>query len=143
MVRINIINPKYLADQHLIAEYNETLMLLGYVKKYPKLNLSKIPKRYKLGPGHILFFKDKLKYLQKRFEEIKIEMGKRGFSAKLKINLDRFNKKLINDWKPAPGDREIIKKRLIYKINLKPKYYRYYGVKKSKKFFIILIKNAE
>ena len=36
MVRVNIINPNKLADQHLIAEYNEILMLLGYVRKYPK-----------------------------------------------------------------------------------------------------------
>ena len=63
MVRINLINPKKLTDQHLIAEYNEILMLLGYVKKYPKLE--KIPSKYNLGKGHMLFFKNKLKYLKK------------------------------------------------------------------------------
>ena len=35
MVRINLINPKSLADQHLIAEYNEILMLLGHIDKFP------------------------------------------------------------------------------------------------------------
>jgi deoxyribonuclease (pyrimidine dimer) len=143
MVRINIIHPKFLADQHLIAEYNETLMLLGYVRKHPKLELSKIPQRYKLGKGHILFFKDKLKYLDKRFKIIKEEMKNRGFSGEIDIKLEKFDKKLINDWKPEPSDKKIIKKRLIEKINLKPNYYRYYKEKKPKEFFIKLIENAK
>lgn len=143
MVRINIINPKYLADQHLIAEYNETLMLLGYVKKNPRLEIKKIPENYKLGPGHILFFKNKLKYLDKRFLIIKEEMKKRGFSSNMDMDLSIFDKKLINDWKATDKDKKIIKERLIYKINLKPDYYRYYKEKKPKEFFIEMIKNAE
>jgi deoxyribonuclease (pyrimidine dimer) len=142
MVRINLINPKYLADQHLIAEYNEILMLLGYVKRNPKLEIHKIPLDYKLGSGHILFFKNKLKYLKKRFELIKKEMKKRGFSGKIKIDLKKFNKKLVNDWNPSNLDKKIIKKRLIYKINLKPKYYKYYKEKKPKEFLIDMIENA-
>jgi len=143
MVRINIINPRFLADQHLIAEYDETLMLLGYVKRYPALEIEKIPKKYKLGQGHILFFKNKLKYLENRFELIKKEMRKRGFSTNIYIDLSKFNKKLIQDWKPKSSDKEIIKKRLIEKINLKPNYYRYYKEKKTKEFFINMIKNAK
>jgi len=143
MVRINIINPKFLADQHLIAEYNETLMLLGYVKRYPLNNLNKIPENYKLGRGHMLFFKNKLKYLKRRFETIKIEMKKRGFSANIKMELKEFDKRLVKNWEPSSSDKEIIKKRIIQKINLKPDYYRYYKEKKSKDFFIGLIKNAK
>jgi len=146
MVRINIIKPQFLTDQHLIAEYNEILMLFGYVKKYPRTHfkqLSKIPKSYKLGQGHILFFKNKLKYLEKRFELIKKEMTKRGFSSRMKINFKEIDKKLINDWKPSSSDKQIIKKRLTQKINLKPDYYRYYRKHKPKKFFLDMIKNAK
>ncbi len=143
MVRINIIDPKFLADQHLIAEYNETLMLLGYVKKNPELNLKKIPENYKLGPGHILFFKNKLEYLNKRFLIIKKEMSKRGFSGNKEIDLSLFKENLVNDWKATNEDKKIIKERLIYKINLKPNYYRYYKQKKPKDFFIGMIENAE
>ena len=76
MVRINLINPKKLADQHLVAEHNEILMLLGYVRKHPMcLN---IPETYCLGRGHIKFFKNKLLYLKKRHELIKKEMIKRA-----------------------------------------------------------------
>jgi deoxyribonuclease (pyrimidine dimer) len=138
MVRVNLINPKKLTDQHLIAEYDEILMLFGYVKKYPELG--KIPSKYTLGKGHMLFFKNKLKYLKKRHELIKKEMKKRGFNANKTIKLNQFNKKLIHDWRPSSSDKWTIKKRLISKIKLKPKFYKYYGEKKSKKFFIDLIK---
>jgi deoxyribonuclease (pyrimidine dimer) len=146
MVRINLIKPKFLSDQHLIAEYNEILMLFGYVKKHPNTHfkqLSKIPKNYKLGEGHILFFKDKLIYLRNRHESIKKEMYKRGFKCRIKINLEIYNKKLMNNWKPSNTDKEIIKKRIMNKINLKPKYYRYYKEYKTPGFFRELIKNAE
>ncbi|MBT3304434.1 endonuclease V [Candidatus Woesearchaeota archaeon] len=140
MVRINLINPENLADQHLIAEYNEILMLLGYVKKYP--SLGDLPLKYKLGKGHVLFFKNKLTYIKKRHELIKKEMKKRGFATNITINLNKFNKKLVNDWKPVKDDVNIIKKRIITKIELKPNFYRYYGVHKSKKFFIELVKKG-
>ena len=57
MVRINIINPKYLSDQHLIAEYLEIIMLVNYTKKHPKIKDA--PKNYALGKGHIKFFKNR------------------------------------------------------------------------------------
>ncbi|MBU3923323.1 MAG: pyrimidine dimer DNA glycosylase/endonuclease V, partial [Nanoarchaeota archaeon] len=62
MVRINLINPSKLTDQHLIAEYNEILMLIGHIKKFP--NIYSQPKTYTLGKGHINFFKNKIKYLK-------------------------------------------------------------------------------
>jgi len=138
MVRINLINPKKLSDQHLIAEYNEILMLLGYVRKFPNLD-NDIPKRYKLGKGHIKFFKNKLIYLKKRHEIIKKEMSNRGFETNISIDLRGFSKELIKDWHPKDEDFEVIKKRLIEKINLKPRYYRYYGGDKRKRFFINLL----
>lgn len=137
MVRINLINPKKLADQHLIAEYNEILMLLGYVEKYP--SIKNIPKKYVLGKGHIIFFKNKLKYIKKRFESIKKEMKKRGFNASKKINLNKFHSNNINDWKPNSKDIKLIKKRLKYKVEIKPKYYRYYGKIMNKKYFLRLL----
>ncbi len=137
MVRINLINPKNLSDQHLIAEYNEILMLLGYVKKYP--HIDNIPEEYCLGKGHIKFFKNKLKYLKNRFDLIKKEMLKRGFSSNKKIDLKEFDKEFNGNWKPCKKDKEIIKKRLIEKIKLKPKFYTYFGEHRTEKFFIELI----
>ncbi|MBW2992799.1 pyrimidine dimer DNA glycosylase/endonuclease V, partial [Candidatus Woesearchaeota archaeon] len=111
MVRVNIINPKRLADQHLIAEYNEILMLIAHARKHPKLN--DIPSDYCLGKGHIRFFKNKLLYLKKRHELLKKEMRKRGFKAEKTVKLN-FNKELLNDWKPKKEDKACIKKRLIW-----------------------------
>jgi len=140
MVRINLIDPLYLADQHLVAEYNEILMLLGYVKRYP--DVTKIPTAYLLGPGHIRFFKDKLLYLQKRHELIKKEMKWRGFVPTKKIQLTKFNKELLNDWKPRKQDFSIIKKRISEKIRAKPGFYRYYREQKSARFLLDLLKRA-
>lgn len=138
MVRVNIIDPKNLADQHLIAEYNEILMLIAHVRKFP--NVYDIPENYCLGKGHIRFFKNKLIYLKRRHELIKKEMRGRGFKTEKTINLN-FKKELLNDWKPKEKDKECIKKRIIYKLRLKPTYYKYYGEKKPVKFFIELINN--
>jgi deoxyribonuclease (pyrimidine dimer) len=115
MVRINLISPKALADQHLIAEYNEILMLLGYVKKYPSLSDCKMPKTYCLGKGHILFFKNKLSYLRKRHELIKKEMLVRGFNPIKTISLKEFPKFLCKDFVSTKKDEQIIKARLIEK----------------------------
>ncbi len=143
MVRVNLIHPKKLADQHLVAEYNEILMLLGYVERYPEIKIvkgkSEIPEEYTLNKGHMRFFKDKLKYLAKRHEIIKKEMRNRKFKTDVTINLKKYPKRLHNDWTPKEKDFLIIKERITWKINKKPKYYRYYGEYKTKDFFIELL----
>lgn len=140
MVRVNLLNPRVLADQHLIAEYDEILMLLGYVKRYPNIKNGEIAKNYLLGPGHIRFFKNKLLYLKKRHELLKKEMIARGFTPHITINLSEYPKELCNDWKPQEKDFNIIKERIISKIEKKPNYYRYYGEYKGKEFLIKLLK---
>ncbi|MGV8172230.1 MAG: pyrimidine dimer DNA glycosylase/endonuclease V [Candidatus Woesearchaeota archaeon] len=143
MVRINIINPKALTDQHLIAEYDEMLMLLGYVERYPDIKIingrSEIPERYTLNKGHMKFFKDKLKYLKRRHELLKSEMRKRGFKPIKSIDLHKYPKALHNDWKPRMDDFKIIIDRITWKINKKPEYYRYYGKYRDKDFLIGLL----
>jgi len=137
MVRINLISPRKLSDQHLIAEYNEILMLVGHVKKFPEIN--EMPDKYSLGKGHITFFKNKLKYLKERHELIKKEMKRRGFVYRRKINLGNFKKELRNNWRPSKKDKGIIKKRLIQKINMKPNYYRYYKRSNCDKLILSLL----
>lgn len=137
MVRVNVINPKYLADQHLVAEYYEIIMLVSYVRKHPCLE--GIPPRYCLGTGHIKFFKNKLNYLKKRHEEIKKEMKRRGFAARMTLNLKGLGKAHKNDWKACKRDEAVIKKRIKWKIGLKPLFYRYYGKREGKKFLTELL----
>lgn len=124
MVRVNLINPKYLTDQHLIAEYNEIFMLLAYIKKHPKLDEDQ-PKEFVLGKGHMKFFKDKLFYLKKRHDMLREEMKKRGFRATKIVKIENFPDKLKREWKPKEKDLEIIKKRIREKIRKKPDHYTY------------------
>lgn len=140
MVRVNLISPKALSDQHLIAEYNEILMLFGYVDKYPVLEKAKIPASYCLGKGHILFFKNKLYYLKKRHELLKKEMIKRDFKPEKSIDLSKYHKALCKEFYPLDEDKAIIKKRLIEKLKKKPKYYTYYREHKPLDFFIGLVR---
>jgi deoxyribonuclease (pyrimidine dimer) len=116
-------------------------MLLGYAKKYPEMK--NIPRNYCLGKGHIKFFKNKLKYLEKRHGFIRDEMKKRGFVPKLKANLKGCNKNLCKDWKPCKKDFDIIKKRIVWKIKQKPNFYKYYGERKIPKEFIEMTKKAK
>ncbi len=147
MVRINLINPKYLSDQHLVAEYDEMLMLVSYVQRYPKIKfikgVSEIPKNYTLNKGHMKFFKDKLLYLKNRHELLKDEMRKRKFETNKTINLKFYPKELCNDWKPNSKDYCVILERITWKLNLKPEYYRYYGKYEHADFFIKLLKDAK
>jgi deoxyribonuclease (pyrimidine dimer) len=143
MVRVNIIDPKALADQHLIAEYDEILMLFGYVKRYPVVKEGSIPKKYTLNKGHMLFFKDKLLYLKKRHESLKVEMRARGFATNMTVNLKEYPKLLCNDWTPSEPDKKIIRERIMQKLELKPEYYNYRREKRPLKFFMDLIRKAK
>jgi deoxyribonuclease (pyrimidine dimer) len=137
MVRINLVSPEKLADQHLIAEYKEILMLAGYVRKFPSLD--GIPNSYRLGEGHIKFFKNKLKYLKKRHKSIVMEMKVRGFQVNCEMDLRGFGFSYKKDWVPLAKDIDLIKERLIWKLKQKKKWYRYFGEVKESKFFAELL----
>ena len=140
MVRVNLIKPEFLADQHLVAEYAEVLMLVEYVKRYPALE--GIPGKYCLGEGHQKFFKNKLKYLERRHVQLKKEMRRRGFNARKTLSLKGFRKENLGDWEPGEEDYGVIGKRLIWKIKEKPGFYRYYGERKGQKFLVGLIRKG-
>ena len=136
MVRINLVEPKKLTDQHLVAEFNETLMLFGQIKKCSTEN---IPKNYCLGTGHIRFFFDKLVFLKKRFEKLKREMIKRGFRPTKELDISGFEQCLQNDWIPSKIDIDLNKKRIRERIRQKPDFYRYYGKHKDLAFLLDLL----
>ncbi len=144
MVRVNLIDPSFLSDQHLIAEYNEILMLASYIERYPlrECEVESIPGEYCLGKGHMRFFKDKGPYLIERHETLKKEMRKRGFTPRKTLSLKKAVNCAGRPYAPAEKDKEIIKKRLLEKIELKPDYYRYMGEKKTPDFFRGLIRDS-
>jgi deoxyribonuclease (pyrimidine dimer) len=134
MARVNVgVNPKYLADQHLIAESVEITMITGGFRKNGYVIKSQAPEQFSFGKGHINFFKDKLLYLNRRLQAVNDEMVARGFSASTSIAdvLSEAPGQYINDWVPSPRDtneiRQRIASRLINRANGKPGqgYYRY------------------
>lgn len=131
MTRINIIPPKDLYDQHLIAEYREITMIPAALKRTLNskqgLILFKIPKTYTLNTGHVYFFYNKGKYLYNRYHEIILEMQNRGFRPNIKRLFPKeifINNNLYNDWRPSKKDFEIIRKRIKRKLDKRPGWYR-------------------
>jgi len=133
LTRINIIPVEELTDQHLIAEYREIFMVGSSLQRSLKSSNwdpKNIPKTFRLGTGHVMFFYDKGEYLYKRYSEIRIEMCRRGFNpdTKRKFKKDQWPEVLFNDWTPTEDDQKIIKKRIEERIKEKPEWYRHYGV---------------
>ncbi len=140
MVRVNLLDPKFLADQHLVAEYNEILMIAGHFRKHG-VKIKEIPNEYCLGKGHMNFFKNKFRYLEKRHKIIKKEMLRREFRASKSLDVSSFLS-FYNDWIPRKKDFQIIRERIIEKIKLKPDFYRYYGRSVGGKFLVKLVQRA-
>lgn len=66
----------------------------------------------------------------------------RKFKPIKTIKLTQFNTKLLNDWKPTKKDLEIIKERILWKLDKKPRFYTYYKEHKSLRYLKELIENA-
>ena len=131
MTRINLVEPSELTDQHLIAEYREITMVPGSLKRTlvskSGYQEKKVPKKFTLNGGHVYFFYNKGKYLYKRYQELIIEMKRRGFNpdSNRLFPVDIFkDNDLYNDWMPTIEDKKIIRQRIQERINAKPDWYR-------------------
>ncbi len=131
MTRINLVEPSELTDQHLIAEYREITMVPGSLKRTlvskSGYQEKKVPKKFTLNGGHVYFFYNKGKYLYKRYQELIIEMKRRGFNpdSNRLFPVDIFKDNgLYNDWMPTIEDKKIIRQRIQERINAKPDWYR-------------------
>lgn len=134
MVRVNIIPPTDLTDQHLIAERLEILMIAGlYVRtRQSKSGFQqvRVPDAYTLGAGHAYFFFDKPRYLAERFNALSEEGKSRGFNMADKqfpLHFWDGHPGTLRDWVPAEADFKIIRARISERIALKPDWYRHNG----------------
>lgn len=113
MARVNVgINPKFLSDQHLVAESVEIVMITGGLRRNNYEIKSEIPEKLVMGTGYINFFKNKLIYLKRRLESVNEEMRRRGFEPGTKLDLDNFPKELCKDWTPSMEDSMILRLRV-------------------------------
>jgi len=133
MTRVNLVHPRRLADQHLIAEYYEILGIAGHARKHP--GLDRVPARFTLGEGHVRFFKDKLGYLAERHERIREEMRRRGFAPRVRFSLAGFSGKQRGSWRPTERDARIVRQRMLQRIRAKPSLYTYVGERRSLAFW--------
>jgi len=135
MTRINIIDPAELYDQHLMAERKEILQLCGSLRRSLAssrgVNISRIPSKFTLNRGHVLFFYDKGYYLHQRFRAVTKEMIKRGFNPDQSILFPAtlWPSHLYNDWSPSNEDEAIIRFRIAHKLAMKPNWYKKTPVK--------------
>ena len=129
MTRINLVDPRQLADQHLVAEYREIFMIGSALQRSlgSKAGVKDIPKNFTLNTGHIKFFYDKGEYLSRRYDCLIAEMKRRGMSPdpNRKFKKEQWPDELYNDWQPTARDIEIIEQRLQQKISEKPDWYRW------------------
>ena len=147
MTRINAnIDPYYLCDQHLIAEYREIVRIPNCVRKDITKNLARqLPKQFKLGSGHVLYFYNKIRFLHKRFNKLRNEMRKRNIQCNLSDNMF-----LYDDLKPFYNDihsNELLDAnmevcgRITERVETMKKQLTYYGEKMSKQDYIKTIRN--
>lgn len=123
MTRINVGVPvQLLSDKHLIAEHREIKRIPNCIKK-GKFNLEGIPDKVVLGTGHVKFFYNKLKYLHKRYIEIRDECVNRSFNVSdFEDCFKDLPKDLYNDYNYSFGDCITIASRLIEKEPNNEKY---------------------
>lgn len=133
MTRVNVLDPELLTDQHLFAEYREITRIFALVKqacdKYPHDKiLAKIPPTYRLNTGHVLFFYDKLGFIEKRYFALRDEVVKRGFNVTLKDDIVEFRQVIdpcfYQDFQPDRQAIAINIERIVEKINAKPNWYK-------------------
>ncbi|AGE51376.1 endonuclease V [Paramecium bursaria Chlorella virus CviKI] len=96
--------------------------------------LKKIPSKFTLNTGHVLFFYDKGKYLQQRYDEIVVELVDRGYKINVDAKLDPDNVmtgEWYNDYTPTEDAFNIIRARIAEKIAMKPSFYRFTKAKTS------------
>lgn len=136
MTRINVIDVTLLTDQHLFAEYREITRLFALVKqacdKHPNDKiLAKIPPTYRMRTGHVLFFYDKLDFIEKRYFALRDEVVKRGFNVTLKDDIVHFRQVIdpcfYQDFLPNQSDMAVNIERLLEKIHAKPNWYKMNG----------------
>lgn len=131
-MRINIINPRYLTDQHLVAEYREMKMITYYyVKSSEKtggIDKSKISERYTLNTGHAYMWYDKFGYIEKRFKAICKEMRRRSFKCDYdKLNYTGIPRSAFGDFVPTEEDIEVNLSRIIDRLYKQPDWYKFEG----------------
>lgn len=138
MTRINLVVPRELMDQHLIAEIKEINQLAGSfrvsLKSKKGIKTELLPKEFTLNTGHVKFFYNKGRYLEKRFDELVAEAKSRGYNIVAEFNnewIKNNRSDLYQDWQPVEKDVAIVKARISQRLSEKPTFYTFFKKKLS------------
>lgn len=119
MTRINTIDPSDLTDEWLLAEWRELPRIPNSILSgKAKIDFKKIPDHYRLGAGHVMFFYNKLNYLQKRHVMICKELDKRNIKRDPLVTVDLSSLDnvlracLCKGWQPSQKDHNVNIERL-------------------------------
>lgn len=132
-MRLNIgVSPSLLTDEQLFAESRELKFLPSYYKRFGKKSIDKVPVKFSLGRGYILFFAFKPTYSLKRYKDVLKECLRRGINVQdesWRWNVYDFT----DSYKEEGWERDIIIDRICEKIRISPKkYFHYYHKRISK-----------
>ena len=123
MTRINSAIPVYcLTDEHLLAEHREIKRLsYCFERAVESGSIGKIPDKFALGSGHVLFFLDKFGFIRNRYVEIYEECKRRKFNVEdYSENFERLfvdaNKQFLKDHEPTEEERLMLVKRITERI---------------------------
>jgi deoxyribonuclease (pyrimidine dimer) len=84
MTRINVVPVEELVREHLQGEYHEITRVFTLARAAQNSVLrgsKKLPLKFTLGTGHVLFFYNKLGWVADRYEQLTNEMRKRGYKV--------------------------------------------------------------
>lgn len=113
MTRINVgIDPRELPSKLLLAEHRELKRIPNTISS-GKAIIRNIPIYFTLGTGHVTFFYNKVKYLQRRYQALYEECLNRDFLVtNYSSAFDGVPTKLMNDYIPEEKDRELLIERI-------------------------------
>ncbi len=123
MTRINSAIPvNCLTDEHLLAEHREIKRLpYCFERAVESGSIGKIPDKFALGSGHVLFFLDKFGFVRNRYMEIHEECKCRKFNVEDYLeNFERLfvdaNKQFLKDYEPTEEERLMLVERISERI---------------------------
>lgn len=132
MTRINVIDVKDLADQHLMAEYRELPMVHGSLKRTLNskrgFDVRRIPAKYTLNTGHVTFFYNKAQYLYNRYNELVDELRNRGYEISPEdrvVDWNVFPDYCWKDYQPTVESQFINAERIVQRLSEKTGFYNY------------------
>lgn len=136
------INPKNLTDEHLFAESRELKMLSSLYERVGDNSRNKVPKEFTLGKGHVLFFLYKPAYTWHRYDDVLSECYKRGFNVKdehYRWNVYQKSK-CLEQYTETGKEADIVRQRIVERIQNSPKeYFHYYSKRITKQEAIDLL----